>query len=122
MNGIPTRTQIDGSPRAISVAVEESTTPTPPQFTPTEWARIVLALHLPPQQANVVALVLQNNSDKEMAKVLDVSEETVNAHLRRIYARLEVNGRLALALQIFETAKQLATQYIPRTGSTRKGG
>ena len=88
----------------------------PPQFTPDEWAQIALALHLSPQQANVVALVLQCHSDKEMAIDLGVSEDTINTHLRSIYARLGISGRVALVLRVFDTAKQLATSNITRTG------
>lgn len=88
----------------------------PPQFTPAEWSRIVTALQLTPRKANVAALVLQCRSDKEIAIDAGITEETVNSHLRGIYDRLEINGRVALVLRVFDTAKRLGTPPYPPNG------
>jgi DNA-binding CsgD family transcriptional regulator len=64
------------------------------------------------QQRRVVELALRGWSDKQIAASLNVSEHTVGSHLRHVYAKLAVPGRLGL-LSLF-------TSEIQRTWPERK--
>jgi DNA-binding CsgD family transcriptional regulator len=57
-----------------------------------------LLLHWPltRQELRVVDLALRGWSDKQIAAALHVSEHTVGSHLRHVYAKLDVPGRLGL--------------------------
>jgi DNA-binding CsgD family transcriptional regulator len=48
-------------------------------------------------EAEVVELVRQGNTNPEIGARLFVSPRTVQTHLTRIYKKLGVNGRTALA-------------------------
>jgi two-component system, NarL family, nitrate/nitrite response regulator NarL len=50
------------------------------------------------RQHDIVRMVLAGRSNKEIADKLAISEGTVKAHLHQIYEKLEVRGRLELAL------------------------
>jgi len=76
----------------------------PPQFTGEEWSRIVTALRLSPQQANIVGLIMQGRRDKQIAGELHLSPATVRTHLRAIFARLDVQDRVELVLKVFATS------------------
>ena len=76
----------------------------PPQFTAEEWSRIVKAMRLSPQQANIVGLIMQGRRDKQIAAELRLSPATVRTHLRTIFTRLDVQDRVELVLRVFATA------------------
>ena len=57
----------------------------------------------------VARRVAQGLTNREVAEQLFVSPHTVSSHLRSIFAKLDINSRLALA--------QLAAQYEPATAS-----
>lgn len=48
----------------------------------------------------MVALLLQGKSNKQIALMLDISERTVEFHLKNIYARMQVNSRVELILKL----------------------
>lgn len=50
---------------------------------------------LTPKQLQVIHLVAQGHSNREVATELGVAETTVRTHLREVYARLEVGSRTA---------------------------
>ena len=56
---------------------------------------LLLPAGLTSRQAGVLRLVAQGLSDAEVAHQLALSERTVHAHLRNIYAKLGVKGRTA---------------------------
>jgi DNA-binding CsgD family transcriptional regulator len=58
---------------------------------PTGWASLT------PMEAEVVELVRHGKTNAEIGARLFVSPRTVQAHLTRIYTKLGVNGRTALA-------------------------
>jgi DNA-binding NarL/FixJ family response regulator len=72
-----------------------------PVFTPAEWKAIADSLHLSPQQARIVGLILEGKGDKQIASVLEMSMSTVRTHLGRIFARLGVGDRVELLLHVF---------------------
>jgi DNA-binding NarL/FixJ family response regulator len=50
---------------------------------------------LTPREVQVIALVAQGGRNKEIAGMLGISEETVQVHLKNIFAKLKVNERTA---------------------------
>lgn len=59
------------------------------------------------KQVEVMELCIQGYSGKEIARLLDLSPETVRAHLKQCYSRLLAKNR-AHAVSNFEIAKRLA--------------
>lgn len=55
------------------------------------------------REKEVVTLLLQGKSNKQIALSLDVSERTVEFHLKNIYAKLQVNSRVELILKLGKT-------------------
>jgi two-component system nitrate/nitrite response regulator NarL len=53
---------------------------------------------LTPTEQRIASLVAEGLSNKEIATRQDVTERTVKAHLGSIYRKLDVSGRLALAM------------------------
>lgn len=56
-----------------------------------------LALRLTPRQREVSRLVAQGLSNKAIAARLSITEGTVKLHIHRVYEKLGVDGRVALA-------------------------
>jgi DNA-binding NarL/FixJ family response regulator len=52
------------------------------------------------RELEVVSLVLQAKSNREIAEQLFITERTVKAHMHNIFEKLEVSDRLALVLKI----------------------
>ncbi|HEV8582963.1 MAG TPA: response regulator transcription factor [Thermoanaerobaculia bacterium] len=55
-----------------------------------------LARLLTPREQEILHLLCRGLRNKEIAKNVSISESTVKVHLRHIYEKLKVNGRLAL--------------------------
>ena len=55
-----------------------------------------LAHLLTPREQEILHLLCRGLRNKEIAKSVSISESTVKVHLRHIYEKLNVNGRLAL--------------------------
>ena len=53
---------------------------------------------LSPRERVVTQLVIKGSANKEIARELKVTEGTVKTHLHRIYRKLGVTGRFALAI------------------------
>lgn len=53
-----------------------------------------------PREQEVIALLLQGNSNKEIALALDVSNRTVEFHLGNIYAKLGVTSRTEAVIKL----------------------
>jgi DNA-binding CsgD family transcriptional regulator len=67
---------------------------------PDEWERIAQDLQFSPREAEIARLILQAMGDKEIAAALSVSLSTVRTHLRHIFLRLGIVGRVELVLRI----------------------
>ena len=52
------------------------------------------------RELQVVNIVLDGKSNKEIAEQLDITERTVKSHLHNVFEKLQVSDRLALALKI----------------------
>jgi DNA-binding NarL/FixJ family response regulator len=69
-------------------------------LTPTEWIKVIRELELTPRETDIVKLLLPGPPDKEIANALGVSTRTVCSHLRQIYAKHRLRGRVALVSRI----------------------
>jgi DNA-binding NarL/FixJ family response regulator len=63
---------------------------------------------LTPREGDVLKLVAQRMSNKEIAEALSISENTVRAHMRSLLQKLKVTGRTQLA--IFHTTNGIALE------------
>jgi len=52
------------------------------------------------REQEATALVLEAQSNKDIAQKLEITERTVKAHLHNVFEKLEVTDRLALVLKI----------------------
>jgi DNA-binding NarL/FixJ family response regulator len=57
--------------------------------------------HLTFRQNQIVTMLKIGSSNREIARVLGVSEGTIKVHLHRIYQRIGVSNRTQLAAQSF---------------------
>ncbi|WP_235030723.1 response regulator transcription factor [Nonomuraea solani] len=58
---------------------------------------------LTPREAEIARMVGKGFTNKEIAKVLEISTWTVATHLRRIFSKLEVSTRAAMVARLLET-------------------
>ncbi|MEO9275908.1 response regulator transcription factor [Marinomonas sp. 5E14-1] len=56
--------------------------------------------NLTPREKETANAVLQGKSNKEIAKLMAISERTVKSHIRKLFDKFHVNDRLALVLKI----------------------
>jgi DNA-binding NarL/FixJ family response regulator len=61
---------------------------------------------LTPRQQQVVELVLQGLTNREIAAALRIEEYTVKVHLRDIFYRLKIQRRTSLMLKVFHPIKE----------------
>jgi len=71
-----------------------------------ECREIVGKLGLPPQQARIVELILQDKSDKQIVAAIGLERSTVRTYMNRIFARLGVSDRVGVALCVFRACRQ----------------
>lgn len=74
-------------------------------LTAAEWDKVLLQLDLTPRQMDIARHLLPGLGDKEIAKALGVSPYTIYAHLRHVYAKHRLQGRVELVSRIFAIAK-----------------
>jgi len=60
------------------------------------------------RESEIAHLVGQGNSNKQIARMLEITERTVKSHLTEIFRKVGVGDRLSLALKISGTGPQLA--------------
>jgi DNA-binding CsgD family transcriptional regulator len=65
-----------------------------------DWRRGVESLT--PTELRVARLAAEGRTNREVAQTLYVTLKTVEGHLARVYAKLEINGRLQLAMVLGE--------------------
>lgn len=68
----------------------------PSIFSQREWRGICRSLNLSPRQAQIVTLLLEGHKTFSVATALGISPDTVRAHLRRLYLKLDISDRLEL--------------------------
>ncbi|HEY6542948.1 MAG TPA: helix-turn-helix transcriptional regulator, partial [Ktedonobacteraceae bacterium] len=55
----------------------------------------ILDLHLTNRELDVLRLVAEGHTDREVAEALVISPRTVNRHLSNVFVKLDVPGRAA---------------------------
>src|ERR1043165_6706529 len=66
-------------------------------------------VQLSKREKEVLRLVLQGKSNKQIALTLDISVRTVEFHLKNIYAKFQVSSRIELILKLRHAT------HLPRT-------
>jgi len=61
---------------------------------------------LSPREQEIARMVALGYPNKTIASILDISSWTVASHLRRIFIKLQVSSRAAMATCLFETVLQ----------------
>ena len=70
------------------------------------------ANHITPREIQILALMAQGHLNKEIAKKLNISPETVKKHLKNIYQKTVSHNKIeALNKTKWLTASLLANQY-----------
>lgn len=59
-------------------------------------------LPLSPRECEITRLVACDLSNKEVARVLEISEWTVSAHVRRIFGKLQVHSKAAMVACVLD--------------------
>jgi DNA-binding CsgD family transcriptional regulator len=72
-----------------------------------QWKRVVVLLGLSPQQARIVARILEGKPDKQIAREMGVRVPTVRTYLTRIFQRTGAADRVELVLHVFACAATL---------------
>jgi DNA-binding NarL/FixJ family response regulator len=62
----------------------------------------MVKLELTQRQHDVAELVACGHSNKSIARLLNITEGTVKAHLNAIYMRLQIRNRTALAVLYYQ--------------------
>jgi DNA-binding CsgD family transcriptional regulator len=88
---------------ALGIWVGRRLTPAPPVggFVRNEAA--IRSLGLSPRECEILALLASGQSNKEMARTLAISPNTIKTHVARVYEKLEVARRV----QAIEKARWL---------------
>lgn len=60
---------------------------------------------LSPRECEIVRLVANDRTNKQISVTLGISVWTVSTHLRRIFAKLDVHSRAAMVAEVFETVR-----------------
>lgn len=80
-------------------------------------ARRTFAENLTPREWEVLALIAQGYTDKEVARSLFISTETARSHVKSIYKKLQVSTRRAAAVCYF---KRVGPDRPPSTRSSEE--
>jgi DNA-binding CsgD family transcriptional regulator len=72
---------------------------TPPVWTPEQGlsAAFIEKYEISPREREVVEIMLQGKTDKEISVALNIAVNTVQVHLKRIYRKTGASGRFALS-------------------------
>jgi DNA-binding NarL/FixJ family response regulator len=65
---------------------------------PDDLAAPAAQAHLTPRQRDVLGLVCEGKTNKEMAAILTMSDHTVRTHLKAVFLALEVHTRTEAVL------------------------
>jgi DNA-binding CsgD family transcriptional regulator len=76
------------------------------------------------REKEVLKLVLQGKSNKQIALSLDISVRTVEFHLKNVYAKFQVSSRIELILKLGNAAKtgELGYSTVERPGENTDNG
>lgn len=80
----------------------------PELFTEDDWHSLARVLALTPRQKEVARLLCHGMTNKEMAKHMSVSEDTIRLHIRELYRRLRVGQRVGVVVKLVLTQRNLS--------------
>ncbi len=69
-----------------------------------QWISLQKHFHLSPRQLQVAKLVCKGLTNKDIAKKLDRSVNTVKQHIKHISAKTRVTNKVSLLLRFMEVA------------------
>lgn len=78
------------------------------------------AARLTPREEEILALLTQGYSNKEIADRLSVSFDTVRTHLRHVYEKLHVRSRTEAATKYLRATERLGAPGLEKPKSTPK--
>jgi DNA-binding CsgD family transcriptional regulator len=78
-----------------------------------EWSQLTRSLGLTARQADIVQHLMLGESDKQIARELEISVPTVRTHLRKLFQKFGINDRVELILHIFAYLRQNVTISSP---------
>lgn len=93
--------------RLVPVDGEAAPSPLPSPPPPPAVPRVAVTDLLTARELQIVALVAEGRPNKQIAAELSISEWTVSTHLRRIYAKLDVDTRAAMVSRCFDVLASL---------------
>lgn len=70
-----------------------------------QWLYIQRRYRMTPREVQIVKLVCQGLSNKDIAKELNISSGTIKAHIRNIYRKSWVHTRIGMLLRFLEDVK-----------------
>jgi len=77
-----------------------------PSLSREEWTRLVNDLALSPRQTQIIKHLLRGESDKQIARALEISVPTVRTHMGRLFHKFGLNDRVELVLCIFACLRE----------------
>jgi DNA-binding CsgD family transcriptional regulator len=89
---------------ALGVWAGRKLTPAPASATFERNEAAIRSLGLSPRECEILALLASGQSNKELARTLGISPNTVKTHVARVYEKLDVDRRV----QAIEKARWLA--------------
>jgi len=69
-------------------------------FSEAEWQGLTKTLSMSHRQEQIAHCVLQDMSDKQIARQLEIALPTVRTHMGRLFEKLHVEDRTGLVLRI----------------------
>jgi len=76
-------------------------------FKAKQWDYLKRAWHLTPREIKVAKLVCQDYDNKRISQKLNVSYNTVRAHLGNIFRKVGVNSKASLILTFIEILQKV---------------
>ena len=80
---------------ALGIWVGRKLTPQPAAATFERNEAAIRSLGLSPRECEILALLASGQSNKELARTLGISPNTVKTHVARVFEKLEVQKRVA---------------------------
>lgn len=74
-------------------------------FNVQQWERLGVLLRLTPKQQQVLKLLFEGKSDKQIALAMEISHSTVRNHLDLLYARFDLQDRTSLVLHVIQASQ-----------------
>src|SRR6185369_2921765 len=78
-------------------------------------------VQLSKREKEVLSLLLQGKSNKQIALSLDISVRTVEFHLKNIYAKFQVSSRIELILKLGHTTGSVKIEGLGYSAVDRMG-